>query len=258
MMDRCNNGCQVCFEQGRAFEIERAALEFQLEVGREQGALQVTFTGREPTLHESLPQIVASARDLGYLVIQLVTNGRRLGDPDLARALVAAGLTEVLVPLWGPDAAIHDEMTRVKGSFAQTVRGVRTLLAVAGAEKTRARAVGFTLGTPVTARNVARLAEMVPLAHRLRAVELSFLRQREGAPDQPLPPPDHEVRAALRDALEVAVALRLPVTLVGFAPFDEPALDARRAEALNDDVLAPLLAHAGDRPPPCHQPAEDA
>lgn len=241
MMDRCNNGCRVCFERGRSYPKEQREIELLLELGREQGAEQVTFTGREPTLHDSLPALVTAARELGYLVIQLVTNGRLMAYRDLARALVVAGVTEVLVPLWAPGADEHDEMTRVAGSFAQAVRGIRALSAVSRQEGAPARAVAVTIGAPVTRANVGRLAEMVPLARRLEAVELSFVRQRDAVVP---PPPLDEVREALLVALEAARRLTLPISLHGFEPFEDSRLDDLRVEEAADFTLAPFLISA--------------
>jgi MoaA/NifB/PqqE/SkfB family radical SAM enzyme len=59
--------------------------------------------------------------------VMLETNGRRVAYPPYAEALVASGPTMLCVTVHGPDAALHDRITRVPGSFEQTLAGARNL-----------------------------------------------------------------------------------------------------------------------------------
>ena len=212
-----------------------------LAAARREGAEQVTFTGPEPTRDEALPGLVARARDLGYLAIQVVTNARRLGAEGPAAALVRAGLTEALVPLWAADPATHDRLARTRGAFVQTLRGVQRLLAAARAEGGSFRDVTVTLGVPVTRHAVGDLAGVVALASRLGVREVAFLCRADAAA-----PPEDAIAPALRAAAERAEADAVAVTLHGFPPFGDATLDALREEAraAATPTLVPLAGKA--------------
>ena len=52
----------------------------------------MAFDGEEPTHLEALPDLLLRARDLGFVWIELVTDGRRLAEPGYARQLATRGL----------------------------------------------------------------------------------------------------------------------------------------------------------------------
>ncbi len=126
----CNNRCSFCVQGDKRDRYEDksvAALRSTLDAARSEGARSVVFTGGEPTMHGGLPALVSHARQLGFEVIQIQTNGRRLSYSKYAAALVAAGATEFSPAVHGPTAEIHDALTRAGGSFEQTVRGIRNV-----------------------------------------------------------------------------------------------------------------------------------
>jgi len=88
---------------------------------------EVMFTSGEPTLHPLLPRYIRMAKDAGMEVIGLITNGRMLSYLPYARLLCKAGLNHVLVSIHGPNAKIHDALTRTRGAFEQTTKGLANL-----------------------------------------------------------------------------------------------------------------------------------
>jgi MoaA/NifB/PqqE/SkfB family radical SAM enzyme len=129
----CNNRCEFCVQGdkrtrhgARPFARIRQDL---LEAWRE-GAREVVFTGGEPTLHDGLLPAIRLARELGYQHIQLQTNGRRLAYLPVCRALIAAGVTEYSPSLHAASPETHDRLTRVRSSHAQTLEGIRNLVAL--------------------------------------------------------------------------------------------------------------------------------
>lgn len=130
----CNQRCLFCHDRG-AQDGKTAAwdgLRRQLAQGRRQGLRRVVLSGGEPTLHPDYLKTVGLARELGYTHIQTITNGRRFCYPEFLQAAVAAGLGEVTFSLHGHNAALHDRLTRVPGSFVQALAGLRAALAVPG------------------------------------------------------------------------------------------------------------------------------
>ena len=136
---RCNLrclGCRACQGDatGARLAPERAAA--LLREGFQRGARAAWFGGGEPTLRDDLLALVKRARQLGYAQVVVQTNGVRLAYPAYARALVAAGVTEVRVNAKSARPGAHDALTACPGSHALLVQALENLaglgMAVAG------------------------------------------------------------------------------------------------------------------------------
>jgi uncharacterized radical SAM superfamily Fe-S cluster-containing enzyme len=74
----------------------------------EGGATALQLSGGEPTIREDLPEIVAIARDLGFKLIEVDTNGIELAKkPELAKELADAGLGGVYLQFDGFTQDVH-------------------------------------------------------------------------------------------------------------------------------------------------------
>lgn len=158
----CNLSCQKCYNGSRSERREplgRPGQPERPELSEKEwreiyailwklGIPQVVFTGGEPTLRADLVALVEEADEF---VTGLITNGTRLAD--LARPLRDASLDYVQVTIESFDPSVHDAMTGVPGSHAQTVLGLRAALdaglaVVTNTTLARPNALGFgqTLG----------------------------------------------------------------------------------------------------------------
>ena len=86
--NRCNMSCPVCFSNSdqSAQDISVAKVHTYLEQLLEitETPIPIQISGGEPTVHNSLPKIIAAARGLGYRNIELVTNGIKISkDPEM-------------------------------------------------------------------------------------------------------------------------------------------------------------------------------
>ena len=118
---------------------------------------RVIFTGGEVTLENKLFPFVELARDSGaFRHVRVQTNGRRLADPDYARALIEAGVNELFVSLHGDTAALHDAIAQREGSFDELVRGL---------DNARALGVRLITNTVMRRKNAGALPGIVDLAH---------------------------------------------------------------------------------------------
>ena len=127
---RCNNDCAHCYNvEGRHLE-ELSTADWKRAIDRawDLGIPHIIFTGGEPTLREDLPELVAYAEHNGQIT-GLNTNARRLSDAQYVEKLVGAGLDHIQITLESSEADIHDRMVGTKGAFAQTVRGLKNVLA---------------------------------------------------------------------------------------------------------------------------------
>ncbi len=83
----------------------------------------VTFTGGEPTLVDSLPDIIRYANQKPLRCI-LMTNGYGLTD-KMAELFVKNGISQVNVSLDGAEANTHDKFRGVPGAFAKAINAVK-------------------------------------------------------------------------------------------------------------------------------------
>lgn len=130
----CNNNCIHCvIADQRATVLARGERDFrttrqimtEITDARKKGCQVVTLTGGEPTIRRDLGDIVKAARSLG-LAVGIQTNGRMLAYPEVRQQLVGHDV-RFTIALHGPDADIHDRVTRAPGSFEQTVCGIREM-----------------------------------------------------------------------------------------------------------------------------------
>lgn len=123
---RCQNDCLHCYAGGphETPELNTSQWKEIVDMLQQVGVFILTFTGGEPTLREDLPELLLHAQNKG-MVTGLVTNGRKLEDKNYVEILEKSGLDFVQVTLESHDAKIHDSMTGAKGSWKETVAGIR-------------------------------------------------------------------------------------------------------------------------------------
>jgi radical SAM protein with 4Fe4S-binding SPASM domain len=126
---RCNNDCSHCYNARPRNYPELTTRDWIEILDRlwTEGVPHICFTGGEATLRDDLPELVAHAESLGQIT-GLLTNGRRLADPEYVSRLVQAGLDHVQITLESHAAEIHDRMVGCRGAWRQTVEGVHNAL----------------------------------------------------------------------------------------------------------------------------------
>ena len=122
----CQNDCVHCYAGGPHETPELTTAQWKQVIDRlsEIGVFIVTFTGGEPTLREDLAGLLFYAQNKG-MVTGLITNGRKLKDKAYVEALEKAGLDFVQVTLESHKQKVHDQMTAAKGSWKETVAGIK-------------------------------------------------------------------------------------------------------------------------------------
>jgi pyruvate-formate lyase-activating enzyme len=125
----CNNRCLFCVQGDKRTRYPDKTTDEIREILTEgrQGAEDVVFTGGEVTIRKDLPELVSHAKELGYRVIQIQTNGRMLSVSSALARLIKAGANEFSPAIHGPSAEVHDALTQAPGSFRQTVKGVQNV-----------------------------------------------------------------------------------------------------------------------------------
>lgn len=123
---RCNNRCRWCYVGGQLALAPEASIE---DVKRyitsmaEAGAKSCILVGGEPSIYPAIIDTIAFATSLGVQV-KMMSNGRKLASLDFVRRLKDAGLTYCSISIEGTES-VHDYVTRVPGSFQQSLQGIR-------------------------------------------------------------------------------------------------------------------------------------
>jgi len=156
---RCQNNCVHCYAGGPHETPEMSTEQWKEVIDRlkQIGVFILTFTGGEPTLRDDLPELLLYAEKNG-MVTGLVTNGRRLKDKVYVEALEKTGLDFVQVTLESHKPEIHDSMTATKGSWKETVAGIRN------AVKTR---IYVTTNTTLSKYNATEFLETMDFLKEL-------------------------------------------------------------------------------------------
>ncbi|HPN82789.1 MAG TPA: radical SAM protein [Spirochaetota bacterium] len=169
--DGCNLACRFCYAgcAGTTARIARKQLARRqymriIEIiARDARVPSISFTGGEPTTNPALPALVRHAKQFDMRV-NLITNGTLI-TPALARELAAAGLDSAQVSIEGPDAATHEALTTITGSFAASVAGLAAL---------REAGILAHMHTTLTAANAPVAHEMPAFARSLGLARLSM------------------------------------------------------------------------------------
>lgn len=126
----CNNSCQFCSDGDFKPEKEHLTTQQVLDLfaqARSDGVEGLTMTGGEPSTRKDLPELIRAAREMGFLEVAIVTNGRRLYYVDYAKTLLEAGLTAVTFSIHGHNTELHDHLVRGKGAFRQMSKGINNM-----------------------------------------------------------------------------------------------------------------------------------
>jgi MoaA/NifB/PqqE/SkfB family radical SAM enzyme len=120
----CNNKCLHCLIKK---DQQRPDLDSIIDSLEKRDTDNVMFYGGDPTLRSDLTEIVRSAREKGYRRIKLLTNGRAFSSMQLLQGIINAGCYLFEIELWGSNPSLHDHLTRVSGSFWETMSGLENL-----------------------------------------------------------------------------------------------------------------------------------
>jgi AdoMet-dependent heme synthase len=175
LTERCNLKCKHCYQTGKDVdemslsEVIDAINEISetLDDWREAYAIDFSpsfnVTGGEPFLRSDLYEILSEMRTKGF-DSYLLTNAILI-DGKKAKDLFSLGVKGVQVSIEGPED-IH-ETIRGKGSFSETLRGVRNLLD---------SGLTVTLNVTLSSLNAGFFMEIIELAVNLGVHKLGLSR----------------------------------------------------------------------------------
>ena len=125
---RCNERCVHCYlDHEDHGEMTTAEVKDVLDQLAEAGTFFLTLSGGEIFMRRDLFEIIGYARSLTFSV-KLKTNAVMVGRAKAER-VAALGVESVQVSLYSHKPEVHDEITKLPGSFKRTLAGARALKA---------------------------------------------------------------------------------------------------------------------------------
>jgi radical SAM protein with 4Fe4S-binding SPASM domain len=125
---RCNERCVHCYlDHDDHGEMSTAEIKRLLEELAEAGVFFLVLSGGEIFLRKDLFEILEYARELTFS-IKLKTNAVMIRQAS-AKRIAALGIESVQISVYSHRAEVHDEITKVRGSFKRTIEGARLLKA---------------------------------------------------------------------------------------------------------------------------------
>lgn len=125
--DACNERCVHCYiPNERKNNVIDSALFYRIiEEGRKMNIIHVTLSGGEPLLHKDILGFLKKCREL-ELSVNVLSNLTLLTD-DIISEMKKNPLLSVQASLYSMDAAVHDSITKLSGSFEKTKAGILRL-----------------------------------------------------------------------------------------------------------------------------------
>jgi MoaA/NifB/PqqE/SkfB family radical SAM enzyme len=227
---KCNLKCAHCMIEGTMDWLQPESMDRFAEILATNAAERrwdgLILTGSEVTLRRDLPELARRARTSGFSHVRIQTHGMRMADEAYCRELVDAGIDEYFVSVTAADAATHDAITGVPGSFDNTMRGLANLDAIKG--------VTTLTNTVITERSYRQLPALVQLLAPLRRLARmdfwNYWPMSEGD-DRNLIASHVDVLPFLREAIALARAAGRRVDVKNFPE----CLLGDDGDALNND-----------------------
>jgi len=163
----CNNHCKFCcFAQSRDLRESKSYLDICEEIYKNSEIFdKLLFLGGEVTIRSDFIKLISFAKRKGYKEIQIQTNARILSYFDIAKKSVEAGATHFIVSFHTNTPETHDWLTESKGSFLQTVNGIKNLKKLKVYVKTN---------TVISKYNYGYLPEIIDMILFLNVDEVRF------------------------------------------------------------------------------------
>jgi len=197
LTERCNLNCRHCYivDTVNRRELDVADWKQILDQLAAQGTLLLTLTGGEPLLRDDFFDIASYVREKEFSFV-LFTNGT-LVTPETATRLRSLQPQRVEISLLGGTPATHDAISRVSGSFDNSLRGARLLIERGISVQLKATWMRANIEESELIRSLA--AEM---GASLRTGHLLLDHRREKRGTENLQPTGEQLEAMARRTME--------------------------------------------------------
>ena len=130
----CNNNCIMCYEseivKKRDVPFQELIKKFESDINRNED--QVIVTGHEITMRKDFFRILKYLKNKisDKTELYIVTNGRIFSYYENVKRLISLGYKKLTfeISILGPNAKIHNAITRTRNSYEETMEGIKNLI----------------------------------------------------------------------------------------------------------------------------------
>lgn len=124
---KCNENCVHCYlNEHRSQGMSLRQYEDLFDEMAKAGTLYLTLTGGEPFTRPDFLDIVRAARKR-RISVKIFTNGTLI-TANIAKELKALFVQEVHISVYSATARLHDQVTRMPGSFMRSISAIEMLV----------------------------------------------------------------------------------------------------------------------------------
>jgi MoaA/NifB/PqqE/SkfB family radical SAM enzyme len=132
LTNRCNLQCVHCYTESGPHSGDRDLLsaedyEALMSQAYQLGCRRIQLIGGEPQLNPAFARLLRRCVRTGFEFVEVFTNLTRLDDETIAFS--AGNGVHFATSVYSDDPAVHDAVTRVRGSHRRTVANLRRLIA---------------------------------------------------------------------------------------------------------------------------------
>ncbi len=128
---RCNRKCAFCSSPYIKKDLSLNEIKKQINKYLKGGVTEIIFTGGEPTLHKDLPKMISYCHKK-RIPCKIITNAQKLANKEYVKILKNAGLNHVIISICSHKKEIEEKLTRKKGSYTKTLKGIENALKYIG------------------------------------------------------------------------------------------------------------------------------
>ncbi len=170
------------------------------------------LSGAEPTLNKQLVEFIKYAKKSGIDDIELQTNGRRFCDKEFCTEIINAGANKFFISLLGDDAKVHESLTIAKGSFEETLIGLKNL------DSLNAELSINIIATKVNYTRLDKIANLASSIHKVNTVHFWNYWPMDGSDKCDLLVPLKEIVPHLIKAIDWCLENNKNVVVKNFPP----------------------------------------
>ncbi len=167
----CNARCAFCYyledlRRGTVKNSTTAQNKRKIRFAHALGKRAIDISGGEPTIRKDLPELISFCRQTGYRTVNIITNGIVTSDAAYCATLQQSGLTEALFSIHSHDAAVHDSLTGVPGSYRKIIQSIENFTALG---------IPVRINTVITNTNYGDIGRFLASVHAWRPATVNLI-----------------------------------------------------------------------------------
>ena len=133
LMTGCSNDCIFCLLGKNHIETEESIKKQEIKAWKnlqrykKEGVTDIEISGSDPLEYSKIIPMLKCIKKMGFQNIRIATHGKNLSNFNFTHELINAGVNLFTIPIYGSNSLIHDKITRIKGSYAHTIQGIKNV-----------------------------------------------------------------------------------------------------------------------------------